>query len=112
MIGLPPANIFLFVVAWAVSSLPFYLAVRLLGGDVAFLKAMVVWLVSGMVSAGLSVLVGGLLGGLLSYIATLAVIRYFTGLSWLRCILVGFVQVLVVVGLVFLVGGLLGLTPF
>ncbi len=109
MITLPPESLVLIIVAAVVGSVPFYLAVKLLGGEVSFFKAILVYFGAGVLSGLISGVVPGIIGGVLAYICTLAVLRYATGLSWFRCVLVGIVQAIVVFGLVFLLGGLVGI---
>ncbi|MBN1544194.1 hypothetical protein JW898_01895 [Candidatus Woesearchaeota archaeon] len=85
-----------------IGTLPLHIAVRILGGDVSFLKVILVKVAAAVV-AGILTNFLGIIGALIAGIATLFIYKLIFDLSLIRAIIAWVIETLVMIGLVVVV---------
>ena len=78
------------VLVFIITSIPLHIAVSLLGGDTSIIKAALVNFIAGVVGAGIYFFTG--YGGIVAFIALLAVYKIMFGLSFFSALLAWFLQ--------------------
>jgi hypothetical protein len=97
------------ILAFTISALPLYLAVRMLGGRTSLLKAILITLVSGIVIS-LMQSIFTTYGSIIAFLVLIWIYHEVFRLRWLKAVLAWLLQLAIVVLFLVLAGFLLSLT--
>lgn len=98
-------NILLYLIVLLISSLPLYLAVKIMGGDAGLIETMIVNVLAGGMPALIALFVNNWVG-LISFIAIILAYTFFFKLGFVRAIITWFVQYVLIILALMLFGGL------
>lgn len=99
------ANLLVTIILLAVSAIPLYFAVKMMGGDVGFLEAMIVVLIAGGIPIVMGLLFNNYLK-LISFICIILIYMFFFKLGLWKAVLTWLIQYLIIFVLLLLFGGL------
>ncbi len=98
-------NIVLYFIVLLVSSLPLYLAVKMMGGDAYLIETMIINVLAGGMPAIVALFVSNWIG-VISFAIIIVVYTFFFRLTVMQAILTWFIQYLLIVIALMLFGGL------